>query len=569
LPVVAITVGLGYIMAGLELILLLLVISGALQVGARRWRVPHPVLLVIGGALLAALPGLPSVDLDPEILFLVFVPPLLYRASFTTSLREFQAAFWPIVRLGVLLVLVTIVAVAYVAHALTPEFTWPAAFALGAIIAPPDPVAAVAMLRSLGAPAAIESILEGEGLVNDATALVAYRLAVAAAVSGLFSPWSAAGSLALTGVAGIGIGLVIGRCVGWVRGRLHDFPNVANTLSLLTPYAAYLPADRLGASGVLAVVAAGFYLHKHGQSVVPAATRVQAEALWEMVTFLLESLVFILTGLELQHAVAVLQTHPLGLLLGASAAISATVLAVRLLWVFPSAYLPRLVLRRVLPDSARKRPQPSWRSVLFVGWAGMRGGDSLVIALALPRAIQSGAPFPARDLIVFVTFAVIFVTLVLQGLSLRPLLGWLRLHGDDQAAGEEAHARRVAAEAGLRRLDELAHGDHADPTVVDTLRQQSGARLRRWAALDALRHGEGEPERPDDRTVRRREQAAECHRRLRLAMIAAELRALSALRDRDIISDEVLRRVQRDLDFETMLLEASADDAPESPYEGT
>ncbi len=566
-----IIVGLGRTMAGLELILLLLVISGALQVGARRWRVPHPVLLVIGGALLATLPGLPQVDPDPEMLFLIFVPPLLYRASVTTSLREFRAAFWPIVRLGVLLVLVTIIVVAYVARALTPEFTWPAAFALAAIVAPPDPVAATAVLRSLGAPAALESILEGEGLVNDATALVAYRLAVVAAVSGLFSPWYAAGSLALTGVAGVAIGLVVGRGIVWLRGQLHDFPIVANTLSLLTPYAAYLPADRLGASGVLAVVAVGFYLHRYGLWVVPAATRVQAEALWEMVTFLLESLVFILTGLALPHAIAALHMYPLSMLLGAGAAIGGIVIAVRLLWVFPSAYLPRLVPRAKPAGAAHELPRPRWQWVLFVGWAGMRGGDSLVIALALPHTTQAGAPFPARDLIVFITFAVIFVTLVLQGLSLRPLLGWLGLHDDGQAAGEEAHARRVAAEAGLHQLNQLAEGDGADPAVVRALRQQHNTRLRRWAILDALRHGQGdgEPERPDDQIVRQTKQAAESHRRLRLAMLAAELRALSALRDRDIISDEVLQRVQRDLDLETMLLEASADDAPESPYEGT
>jgi Na+/H+ antiporter len=560
-------------MTSLELILLLLVIAGVLQVIARRWQVPHPVLLVLGGALLATLPGLPRVELDPEILFLIFVPPLLYGTSLTTSLREFRAAFWPIARLGILLVLVTIAAVAVVAHALTPEFSWPAAFVLAAIVAPPDPVAATAVLRALGAPAAIESILEGEGLVNDATALVAYRLAVAATVSGLFSPWRAAGSLALTGVVGVAIGIVVGYGIVWIRGQLHDFPIVANTLSLLTPYVAYLPADRLGASGVLAVVACGFYLSRRGPMVVPAATRVQAEAIWALVTFLLESLIFILTGLELPYAVAALHGHALGTLLGISTAIGSVVIAVRLLWVFPSAYLPPLATRFLSATERRgdRQPLPPWQWVLFVGWAGMRGGDSLVIALALPRATQSGAPFPARDLIIFVTFAVIFATLVLQGLSLRPLLGWLGLHDDGQAAGEEAHARRVAAEAGLRQLDELAQSEDADPAVVHALRQQERARRRRWAVLDTLRHGQGanEPEQPDDRTVRQTEAVAERHRRLRFAMIAAERQSLSALRDQDIISDEVLRRVQRDLDLETMLLEASADDAPESPYEGT
>src|SRR5438067_8801216 len=399
-------------MAALEVILGLLAVSAALRLVARRWHLPHPVLLVLGGAVLAVTPGLPRVSLDPAIVFVVFVPPLLYWTAYTTSLRDVKQEFWPILRLGVLLVLVTIVAAAWAAHALTPEFTWPAAFALGAIVSPPDPVAATAVMRPLGAPARLVSILEGEGLVNDATSLVAYRTAVAAVVTGSFSPVHAGLGIVAAGIGGVAIGLASGWLITSLRGWLRHAPVVSNTVSLLTPFAAYLPADRIGASGVLAVVTVGLYVARRGPRLLPAATRVQAEAMWTMIAFLLESLIFILIGLDLPYALRALRRHSLEQLLWYSVAISAVLVAVRMLWVFPSAYIPRMWTRRKRDDGTRRRALPRWRWVLFVGWAGVRGGDSLVVALALPRATAAHTPFPARDLIVFVTFAVIFVTLV-------------------------------------------------------------------------------------------------------------------------------------------------------------
>jgi CPA1 family monovalent cation:H+ antiporter len=556
-------------MAGLELVLVLLVAAAALQVVARRWHLPHPVLLVLGGALLAISPGLPHVSLDPEIVFVVFVPPLLYWTAYTTSLRDVRREFWPIMRLGVLLVLVTIVASAGAAHALTPAFTWPAAFVLGAIVSPPDPVAATAVMRPLGAPSRLVSILEGEGLVNDATALVAYRVAVAAAVTGHFSPVHAGLGILAAGIGGVAIGLVVGWAVTSVRGYLRHLPIVSNTVSLLTPFAAYLPADRLGASGVLAVVAVGLRVARRGPRLLPAATRVQAEAMWTMIAFLLESLIFILIGLDLPFALRALRRHSLEQLLWYGLAISAVLVGVRLLWVFPSAYLPRLLTRLTRADGTRSRPLPSWRWVLFVGLAGVRGGDSLVIALALPRTTAAHAAFPARDLIVFVTFAVIFVTLVVQGLSLRPLIHVLRLRDDGQADAEEAHARRVVSEAALRRLDELAHADAApDPSTVREIRRRHEQNLRRWSARDLAHHGAHDDEHraladTDGAGVERDSERA---RALRLEALAAERRALVDLRDRGVIGDDVLRRIQRDLDLETMLIEAADDDAPESPY---
>lgn len=550
-------------MASFELILLILALSAGLQIPARRLGVPHPVLLVIGGAILAVLPGLPRVTPDPELAFVVFVPPLLYWTAVSSSFRDFRAELWPIVRLGVLLVLVTMVAVAWTAHALTPEFTWPAAFVLAAIVAPPDPVSATAVMRTVDAPSALVSILEGEGLVNDATALVAYRVAVAAAVTGTFSPTRAGVGLLLTGSGGVLLGYVAARAIAWLRRRIRGMPIVENTVSVLTPFVVYIAADRAGVSGVLAVVVVGLYLGRVGPHVVTAATRVQAEAMWSMLTTWLEGLVFILIGLELPYAYRALHAHSLATLLAYGAAVSAVAVVVRMLWVFPSAYLPRLLSRRARPDGVPARPLPSWRWVVTVGWAGVRGGDSLVIALALPLTTRTGAAFPARDLIVFVTFSVIFATLIVQGLTIRPLLRLLGVHAGDEAEAEETRARRVAAEAGLRRLDHDSARDGVGAESARQLREHQARRLRYWSSRESGETAAGKA----GVSAETAQREAEGIRRLKQGVLDAERAALLELRDRGEIGDDVMRRVQRDLDLETMILEAADEDAPESPYD--
>jgi Na+/H+ antiporter len=551
-------------MRGLELAVILLAAAAALRVLAGRLNIPHPILLVFGGLALAAIPGLPRIGLEPETLFLLFVPPLLYLTAFTTSLRDFRAQLGPIARYGTVVVLLTIAAVAAVAHALLPEITWPAAFVLGAIVSPPDPVAAVAVMRKLGAPRRIMTLLEGEGLVNDATALVAYRIGVAAVVTGAFSPGRAALQFLITGAGGAAVGLGIGWLIGQVRRRTPKFPIVENTISLLTPFLAYIPADWLGLSGVLAVVAVGLYLGQQGPRIVSAATRVQAESMWSMIQFLLESFIFMLVGLELPYVLHALQSHTLAELAGYGAVVALAAIFVRLVYTFAAVLLLRIVRRR------RGQPaEPSWQEATFIGWTAMRGGDSLVIALALPFSTAAGQPFPARELIIFLTFAVIFDTLVLQGLTLKPLLRWLGLQDGGELDNEEAHARRVAAEVGLRRLDEEGRRDGVDPEVVGYLRKKYAGRVDRWSARDREAHGADDPEHRDlaDRDGSGAERDATGYRRLRSAMIDAERRAIIGLRDQGAIGDEVLRRVQRDLDLETMLLESGEDDAPESPYD--
>jgi Na+/H+ antiporter len=549
-------------LAGLELILLLLAVSAGLRLVAERLKVPYAAILVVGGLLLALIPGLPRVTLPPDVLFLVFIPPLLYSGAIAFPLRDFRREIGPILRLSVVMVLVSTTAVAVVAHRLHPSFTWAAAVTLGAIVSPPDPVAVLSIMRSLRMPREIVSILEGEGLVNDATALVTYRLAVVAAVTGAFSPSQAAVQFLVGGAGGVAIGLLIGVIVARVHRVTQMVPVVSNTVSLLTPFASYLLADQLGASGVLSVVATGLYAARTVPTIIGAEARVQITGMWTVVTFMLESLVFILVGLELPYVARALDRFPLSMLLGEAAIVSLCVVLVRIAWVMPSTYIFRTFFRWL---RGGHEPLPDWRSVLFIGWAGLRGGDSLVLALSLPLLTASGARFPARDQIIFITFCVIFITLVLQGPTLAPFARRLGIGADESEAAEDAHARLAAAEAGLRTLDEPAMASSPYPEVVRYLRQRHRQRARRWAAREAEPHdGESEDVAHDHFTVAPSHEAAAIderradeYRRVRAAMLSEEQEAVRGLRDRGVIADDVMRRIQRDLDLETMLLETS------------
>ncbi len=531
-------------MAVITLILLLLAVSAALYLVAMRLHVPHPVLLVIGGLLLAITPGLPRARLDPDIIFLVFVPPLLYRTALTTSWRDFRANLRSILLLGIGLVIVTILVIAMVANRIVP-LTRPTAFLLGAIVAPPDPVAATAVMRELDVPPVIETLLEGEGLINDATALVSYRQGVEAVMSGQFHLSQTAVHFVVAASGGIAIGLAIGVAVGFLRRHIDHSSEVENTLSLLTPFVAYLPADHLDLSGVLAVVATGLYLGRAGPRVVSPETRVQAAEVWDLTTFLLEGLIFILIGLDLPIVTADLPNGDLMRLTKAGLLISAAAIALRMAWVFPSAYLPR----RFVTWLGRDANYPPWKNVFFVGWAGMRGADSLVIALALPLETAAGHPFPDRSAIIYLTFVIILVTLVAQGLTLSPMIRWLRLGGQGAKAIEEEEtiARLRATQAGLARLDALIKNTK-EPNIREAaheLRQRHVHKLHRYESRQ--RH-----------TRHQRDEALnDAYRKARGEEIAAERRELVGLRDEGVIGDDVMRRVQRDLDLEQMLIGAS------------
>jgi monovalent cation/hydrogen antiporter len=420
-------------------------------------------------------------------------------------------------------------------HFLAPSVGWPEAFVLGAIVSPPDPVAATAVLRPLGAPRDVSTILEGEGLINDATALVAYRLAVAAVVAGSFSIWHAGAAFALTAIGGALIGLAAGWLIAFVRAHMAHVVVVENALSLLSPFIAYLPADALHTSGVLAVVTMGVYLGTKGPHVVTPSTRLQAGSMWAMVTFLLESLIFMLVGLELPRVIVALREHALTQLLAIVLATTLACMIVRFVWVFISIYVAGGD-RRVRRQSAATR----WKKPFFIAWAGLRGADSLVIALALPLTIHDGAPFPSRDLIIFVTFGVIFMTLVVQGFSLAPLVRRLGLKADGEEAEEERLVRVAMADAALNRLREIARDEKVPRDVVAKMRREYQHR-RRTAERTHL------PQERDGFD-------AAAFRALRRRMQSAERTELLKLAEAGKIGGDVMRHVQRQQDLRDLLL---------------
>jgi Na+/H+ antiporter len=513
-------------MSIVALILLLIAATAGLRLLADRLHVPVPTMLVLGGLGVAFIPGLPRLALDPDSIFLIFIPPLLFWASMTTSLRDLKRNMRAIALLAIGLVIATMTVVAVVAHALVPHLPWALCFVLGAIVSPPDAVAVTASTRTLGLPSTMHVILEGESLVNDATALVAYQIALTAAVSGTFSLTHASADFLLTGAGGIAVGLGTGWCVAWVRARIANSAVVKNTISLLSPFIAFIPANALGCSGVLAVVAMGLYLGRTAPHRESPATRLQATAMWEILTFLLEGLIFILIGLELPQVVGALDANSLAQVIGVSCAVVAAMIVTRLLWVFPGAYLPRWIDGKV----GRGKPNyPPWRQVLFAGWAGIRGGDSLVIALALPYTGLYGAPLAGRNSIIFITFMAILITLVVQGMTLTPLIRLLGIEGGKQEHDEEMAARHASQRAATQTLERFA----AKETAL-TLEQAITVH-----AADNLA-GPGFP------------RAVPVH--LRLEMIASQRQAVISLRDRNEISDTVLRQLEREFDHEEMLL---------------
>jgi CPA1 family monovalent cation:H+ antiporter len=495
--------------------------------------VPYPILLVLGGLLLAVVPAVPDVQLAPELVFLLFLPPLLYEAAFGTSIRDVRANLRPILSLAVGLVLATTAAVAVLVHALLPDLGWPAAFALGAIVSPPDAVAAVAVLRGLSVPPRLVTLLESESLFNDATALVAYRTALAATAMAAFSPGEAGLRFLVVGLGGVLVGLVAGRAVAWLRSRLND-PPVEITVSLLTPFAAYLPAEWLGVSGVLATVTAGLCIGWWAPRIMEPETRLRGHAVWDMVTFVLNGLVFILIGLQLPTTLAALSRRPLVTLIGLGLLLSLTVILVRLAWVFAVAGLRRWRGDRI-----------PWSETVVAGWAGMRGVVSLATALALPFAT------PERDLLIFLTFCVILVTLVGQGLSLPLLIRTLGVADDGAGEHQELHAQSVAWQAALARIEQLADQWPTHRPLIDTLRTQythRASHVGQHAGADAMGHEWVGDEAAQQELLE--------HRLIRRAVIDAERAAVLDLRRRGQIDDRTWRRIERDMDLEEIRMEA-------------
>ena len=527
-----------------EIVLLdLLVAVVGLLLLASWTRVPYPILLVLGGLGIGFVPGVPTVELEPDLVLLIFLPPLLYSAAFFSSLRDLRANVRPISLLAIGLVLATTLSVAAVAHVVVDGLSWPAAFVLGAILSPTDPVAATAIAGRLGVPRRIVTIVEGESLINDGTALVVYRFSVAAVLSGSFSLWQAGLQFLLSAIGGVAVGLVAGVVVAAVRRRL-DNPLVEITISLVTAYLAYLPAEALGVSGVLAAVTVGIFLGWRATELTIPSTRIRAYSMWEILVFLLNSTLFVLIGLQLRPLVERLSGEPYQRLAVYALAVVLTVIVTRMVWMFAFTYGPRRLSRRL----RERDPDPPWQLTFTLGWTGMRGAVSLAAALALPQTLGTGEPFPARDLIVFLTFSVILVTLVVQGLTLPPLIRALRLEHDDSDEREELEARRQSAEAALDRIDELVKEDWVREGTAERLRGLYDYRRRRYAARAGESDGDADPIDYEERTA--------AFSRLRTELLRAEREALLRLRNERRISDIVLRRIERDLDLEESRLES-------------
>jgi len=518
-----------------EFVLALLIAVSALVTIARRLGIAYPIFLVVGGLLLGLVPGLPRPQVEPDLIFLLVLPPILYTTAFFTPLRSLRANLGNISSLAIGLIIATAGAVAVVAHALIAGITWPVALALGAIVAPSDSIAAAAIVARLAVPRRIVTLLEGESLLNDATALTIYRIAVAAAVGGALSWTGALTTFALAAVGGWAIGLAVGWVIAQIRARIEDTP-VEITISLLTPYAAFLPAEQLGASGVIAAVVAGLYLGRRGSQITGADARLTGRAVWETVTFLLYGFVFILTGLAMPQLLRSLTPSTAIQLVGIGIAVTGVLVAVRAVWIFATAYVP-LLLR------GRSRTPHLFAHSLVLSWAGMRGVVSLAVALALPLSLPDGGPFPARDALLVVTLTVIVLTLVGQGLTLPWLIRSLRLGADVEFRDEEASARQELVQAATRRIDQLYEVWPGHRPLLDRLR-------------DMYRDRSEHVERQRDPSTDGEDRELIEHREIRRTVIGSEREALLRLRAEGAIDDDVMRSLERELDLEEQRMDA-------------
>lgn len=527
-------------MGDLQIVIAALFVSAAGLNALANWlAVPYPIPLVIGGLVLGLVPGIPDVQLNPDLVLLVFLPPLLYSSAFFADLRALRADARTISLTAIGLVLATAAAVGVIAHELI-GLPWAMAFALGAILSPTDPAAATAIMRRVGAPRRLVNILEGESLFNDATALVAYKVAVAAAVGGRISGGHAVLEFFRDAGGGIAIGFAAGWVIAAIRKRVSD-TNTELTMSLFSAYGAFIPADQIGVSGVLAAVTCGVYLGFRAPEIASPESRMQAAALWSTLTFLLNAALFILIGLQLPVIVDGLTGRPAGEVVGYTAAVCAAVIAVRFLWNFIVTFIVRTIDRR--PSQIARRG--SWRTRVVSSWAGMRGAVSLAAALALPLQTDAGEPLPGRELIQFITFALILVTVVVQGLTLPVLIRRLGVVEDGtEEENEELRARLTIARAALERVDELQGEDWTRDPSVERVRRLYEFRQRRFK----IRAGKIE----DEDGL---EEGSMLYQRMMHEIYSAQRQALVGLRNNREISSEVMRRVERELDLEESRLE--------------
>lgn len=509
-------------------VLILMCIVTLLAFWTRSWSIPYPTLMVLVGVAIAFVPGLPNVQLTPDIVFLIFLPPLLYAAAWQTPFHDFRKNLRPIALLAFGLVLVTTLVVGWVAHSIFPGMPWAAAFALGAIISPPDAIAASAVTQRLRVPRRIVVILEGESLLNDASGLVAYRVALAVAAGQHFSVSGAVAQFVIAASGGVVVGCIVGMAVIAIHKRLND-PLIETVVTLLTPFAAYLVCESLHLSGVLAVVIAGLMVRQKATAVFSAATRLHATAVWECVVFVLTGLTFIFIGLQMRDVVTIIATEEqlIGNSLSAVLILLVTI-AVRMIWVFPAAWIPRLLSAKL-----RKRdPIPPVGPLLLIGWTGMRGVVSLAAAMALP------SDFPFRNLILFVVFVVILGTLVVQGLSLPWLVRKLKLSGNGPSSSQQEMDARLALLAAANLYLDHRRTQGFPENEIDYLRSHFRAQADSWLMRLDL----------DDESLLE-SQSPVCHRAF-TGVLTAQRHRLHELVRQSIIEESLVQKLEREIDME-------------------
>lgn len=518
-------------------LLLLLVFVAGFAWLAQRLKIPYPIVLVVAGLVLGFVPGIPRVSLDPQLIFLVVLPPLLYAAAWVTSWREFAENFISIASLAIGLVAFTVFGVAVVVPWFFEGFDWRIGFVLGATVATTDAIAATSIARRVGLPKHIVDVLEGESLLNDATGLLALEFGTAIVVYGQ-NPTVISGiaRFAYLGGAGIAIGVALGSIVEWFERHIDD-ANIEITISIFVPYAAYLAAEAVHASGILAVVAAGLFLGGRSSRFFSPSVRLQANAVWSSLTFILNGLVFVLIGLQLPYVLAGIREFSLPRLVALGGLFSAFLIALRLAWTFPSAYFANFVHSKILHHSD---PTPSVRGRFVVGWTGMRGVIALAAAISLPRTLSNGDPFPHRSLIIFLTFSVILVTLVLQGLTLPALIRTLGLGGSSRPHTREEEARRLVLERALAHLEQRRQQDKPEfAGTYDDLTQHYRERL---ASLN-----QEETENVSSEQYRR-------YLTLSREMLEVERNAALELRNEGRIGSEIARELEQELDLSEIRL---------------
>jgi monovalent cation/hydrogen antiporter len=529
--------------------LLLLLLIASLSVVARWLPWPQLITYLAGGIAAAFLPGFPRFALDPGFFFLCFLPPLLFADGWLMPLREFAKAKRPIALLAVGLVTFTTLAVGLVAHWLVPGLPLAMAFALGAIVSPTDAVSVNAVTERLRVPARVTTILNGESLLNDATGLVAFRFALAAVIAGTFSVRAAAAEFAVIAFGGFAIGLLVGYAIGKLRDLLTRLQSsdalIEATLSLMTPYAAYLAAERFNVSGILGVVAAGLYSGWRDPVRMDAETRQTTWSIWSLVLFWLNGIAFVLLGLQFPTLLAAVGSHfSAAQLVGLTAAVAGTAVIARLVWVYPAAYIPFL-----FPGVRAREVRPSTSAVFVVSWAGMRGTVTLAAALSIPLALPDGSPFPGRDIVIFLAFGVIVMTLLLQGTTLEAVIHRLGLREDAERPKEDRLARMTAVEAGLQALRDLE-----DSAQTPDQHAALGLVIAEYEQRLSVLTAEGETQ----RSAQMRRSAGHGYR---MVALKAERHALDHLWRSGVIIDEVHRPLQQLLDYEESMLHAS-DPAP-------